>query len=391
MDLIWSDPDARSEVDPRVAADAFDASRLTQARFLTGSTKRAIAEHLRVAPTAVSQWEAGVNKPRAEHVSELATLLDVPVSFFCTGRPYARVQVADTHFRSLRSTPARERNKAIAFVEQVWELAYALEKRVEFPAVELPGFSAGEVSSGQVSEDPKEAAQQLREHWGLGVGPIARVVRTMEAHGIIVTLVPFAGNATASVDAFSTSRLPRPVVVLTPERAKDVYRHRYTAAHELGHLVLHGEVESGDPIQEREANAFAAEFLVPEGEIRSRLPRRMDLDALARLSLEWGVSVDSLIYRCHEVGSVSEATYRRAFQRLNQLRQVGLFGADPVSSHPGESPTLLQRAFKLAESDGLTLASLAKEMHCSVSRLRVLLGEVHRRPILRVLDGSGEA
>lgn len=378
-------PGTEDRVDPRVIADAFDATRLTQARFLSGLTKRAVAEALRVSPTAVGQWETGATKPRADHIGPLARTLGVPESFFSAGRPYARVQVADTHFRSLRSTPAKERNKAIAYVEQVWELVYALEKRVRFPDVDIPGFTAGDGPTGGFPTDPKEAARSLRAYWDLGTGPIKSVVRTLEGHGVVVTLVPFAGAATASVDAFSTSRLPRPLVVLTPERAKDVYRHRFTAAHELGHLVLHGEVESGDPIQEREANRFAAEFLLPEDSVTPLLPPRMDLEALSRISVEWGVDVDSLIYRCHELGRVSEATYRRAFQRLNQLRNLGLFGADPVSMHPGEIPAVLSRAFALAESAGLTMAELAREIHCSMPRIRLLLGESEKRPSLRIV------
>ncbi|HKD89536.1 MAG TPA: hypothetical protein VKB62_13485 [Streptosporangiaceae bacterium] len=67
------------------------------------------------------------------------------------------------------------------------------------------------------------------------------MVRLLEAHGIIVTLVPFAGDATATISAFSTSQLPRPIVVMTPHRADDVYKHRFTAAREVGHLLLHGD------------------------------------------------------------------------------------------------------------------------------------------------------
>ena len=90
---------------------------------------------------------------------------------------------------------------------------YALEKRVQLPPVDLPGFSAGEVCPSVVGTDPVQAAQALRQAWGLGTAPIPRMVRLLEAHGVIVTLVPFAGAATATVDAFSTSQLPRPIVV----------------------------------------------------------------------------------------------------------------------------------------------------------------------------------
>ena len=213
------------------------------------------------------------------------------------------------------------------------------------------------------------------------------MVRLMEAHGLIVTLVPFAGSATATVDAFSTSQLPRPIVILTPDRANDVYRHRFTAAHELGHLLLHGDAVPGDIIQEKEADTFAAEFLTPGAVITLELPSRMDLKALERLGHKWGVSAESLVYRCREVGAVSDPAYRRAYQRLKQLRRLGLFRPEPVDGYPGEIPVMIGRAFELAEQNGLTMAALARELTFPLPRLRLLLGdaEADTRPKLRLI------
>jgi Zn-dependent peptidase ImmA (M78 family)/transcriptional regulator with XRE-family HTH domain len=366
-------------------AGAFDPARLTQARRLAGLSKRALADQLNLSPVAVGQWEAGTHSPRPDHLGRLAELLDVPPTFLAAGRPYARLESSAAHFRSLRRTPAIQRAKATAFTEQVWELAYALEKRVQLPPVALPGFSAGEIGLDDVPSEPAAAARDLRVRWGLGTGCIPHLVRTMESHGLIITLVPFAGAATATVDAFSTSHLPRPIVVLTPDRANDVYRHRFTAAHELGHLLLHGETAPGDPQQEKEADVFAAELLTPAEVITPLLPARMDLYALDRLSKEWGVAVESLVYRCREVGAISDPAYRRAYQRLNQLRKLGLFQPEPVDGYPGEIPVLLSRAFALAESNGLTLAALATELTYKVPRLRLLLGEGDTRPQLHLV------
>ena len=368
-------------------AAAFDPSRLTQARRLASLTKAALARQLEVSPVAVGQWEAGTHPPRPDHVKRLSATLEVPPAFFAAGRPYARLESSAAHFRSLRKTPAQHRAKAIAFAEQVWELVHALEKRVQLPAVDLPGFSAGEVSSELSGAQPVQAAQALRRHWGLGTGPIPHLIRIMEAHGLIVTLVPFAGAATKTVDAFSTSQLPRPIVILTPDRANDVYRHRFTACHEMAHLLLHGDAVPGDALQEKEADAFAAEFLTPGQMIAPQLPARMDLKALDRLSKVWGVSVDSLVYRCREIGAVSDPAYRRAYQRLGQLRQLGLFQPEPVDGYPGEIPVLISRAFALAESNGLTMTALARELACPLPRLRLLLGDADAdaRPQLRLV------
>ena len=129
-------------------------------------------------------------------------------------------------------------------------------------------------------------------------------------------------------------------------------------------------------MHERQADAFAAELLTPAASIVPELPARLDLHALERLGRTWGVAIDSLVYRCHEVGRISDATYRRAFQRLAQFRQVGLFPQESVSGYPGEVPVLLPQAFAVAEQQGLTLQDLAREVKIPLPRLRLLLGDV---------------
>ncbi|PBI95375.1 transcriptional repressor DicA [Rhodococcus erythropolis] len=376
---------ADEEIPHDVISGAFDAARLTQARRLAGLTKKTVADMIGVSPVAVGQWEAGTASPRPDNVEALAKALEVPVSFLASGRPYARLDSAAAHFRSLRRTPAIQRSKAVAFTEQLWELTNALEKRVRLPSVDLPGFSAGEVEQLEFPTDPVGAAGELRKYWGLGLRRIPRVVRTMEQHGIIVTLAPFDPDDAKTIDAFSTTQLPRPVVVLTRGRADDVYRHRFTAAHELGHLVMHGNCVPGDPLQEKEADIFAAEFLTPKDQIGPELPARIDFNALIELSATWGVSVDSLLRRCKEVGMASEATYRRAYQRLAALRDADVIRSEPIEGFPGEVPTLLRSAYEVAEQNGLSLKALAAELRITLPRLRLLLGEGDARPTLHLV------
>jgi len=370
---------------PRSVAGAFDPGRLTQARRLAGLTKKDVAESVGVSPAAVGQYETGVSRPRPDIVPLLAKVLDVPMEFFLAGRPGHRLDASMAHFRSLRSTPKAQRERALAFAELVGELTYALERRIQLPPVDLPGFVGGEVHPGlALPSDPVAAARGLRRHWGLGGGPVTHLVRRLEAHGIVVVLPSEADTAAATVDAFS-SHVARPLIVLTRNRANDVYRHRFTAAHELGHLVLHGEA-TGDSRQEREADSFAAEFLTPTEEIRPLLPGRIDFARLGSLSRAWGVSVHSLVYRCRELGMISDATASRAYQRLRGLQGQPGFSPEPISGYPGEQPVLLGQAFDLAAREiGLTVPVLARELALPPARVRELLGMPDTRPILRLV------
>ncbi len=358
---------------------SFEPDRLRQARQLALLTKTEVAESTGISAAAVGQYEAGITTPREATVAKLAETLDVPVAFFAPGRPLQRLDTSETHFESLRATTGKQRQRATSFAEQVWELSFALEKHVRFPPINLPDLR----SEDERQYTPQQAAQEVRKLWKLGSEPIGHVVAQMETHGIICCMAPpSAKEAKARIDAYSTLTFRRPLVVLTADRADDVLRHRFSAAHELGHLVLHKGAASGETWLEREADAFAAEFLTPRAVLLEELPGRLDFAKLYRISERWGVEVRSLIYRSQELGLISESTARRAYIRLAQQPQE----RRSVRQYDGEVPSMLSAAFDLAADRGVTVASLAEQLRWKPRRVRELLGQVvDTRPALRLV------
>src|SRR5699024_10124746 len=221
-----------------------------------------------------------------------------------------------------------------------------------------------------------------REHWNIREGPLPHLVATMEANGII-TLILEAGSIDR-VDAFSAWGAERPIVISTPRCSNNVYRHRFTCAHELGHLLLHEEAIPGDPTQEREADEFAAALLTPITEIRHVLPSRVDFAALARIGQDWRVSLDSLIRRMQELGFVSDSSVRRTFQRLNA--NPHLRADEPWAAYPGETPSLLKQALDICQNIGVSLVELAEELKWKPSRIRELVGIDDPRPQLSLVN-----
>ena len=232
------------------------------------------------------------------------------------------------HFKSLRSTRVGERARATAYVEQVWELTHALEKHVDLPPVSLPDAQT------RIPTRPREfsgpaAGRSLVAHSVPGT--------TMEVHGVVAMWLPVSKEESARIEAFSTSKLSRPIVVLTPDRADDIYRHRFAAAHELALLLLHHDVAPGDIQQEKEADSFAAELLTPREEIRAEIGNRVRLADLADVGRRWGVSIKSLIKRTQEMGLVSRPPRGATISVTRRLVSSGLLLAEPVSGYPGEA------------------------------------------------------
>lgn len=110
------------------------------------------------------------------------------------------------------------------------------------------------------------------------------------------------------------------------------HRQRFTIAHELGHFLLHNSESSifidattvffrdrrsseGTKWQEIEANAFAAELLVPAAalaetvreQVGEHLLDELDDAVIHRLASQFGVSVQALTIRLVRLGFISES------------------------------------------------------------------------------------
>lgn len=353
----------------------FEPARLTQARVRQGLSKSELAAAVDVSSAAIGQYEADVNAPRLEVIERLARVLKVQPDFFNVGRPMARIDTVNAHFRSLRSTRVSDRQRALATTTLVWELTFALERSVKLPDADLPKLPTG--------TSPADAARALRAHWNLPDGPVKHLVATAESRGIVVVVRPL--SEVERVDAFSAVIVERPIVITTPRRTENVFRHRFSIAHEIGHLLLHADSDEQSAAVEREADEFAAAFLTPAAAMDTVLPQRLDLAALDRLGRTWGVSPHSLVRRMVERNRVTESSARRAYQRLASSYDPE---TDPTSSYPGETPTLLRKAAELAAAHGTNAPALAELLRLPTAQVRDLLGETDTRPVLRLLDGG---
>lgn len=363
----------------------FDGSRLRQARQVSSLTKDELARKAGVSPAAVSQYEASLIAPSSAVLDRLAESLRFPADFFSAGRPKYVVQPGEVFFRSLKRTSSLERARSVAHTEMLWELVAAIENYVRLPvlALDLP---SRELEGLEGRERAEVGAQLMRLYFKLGDRPVPHLVRTIENLGIAVSMVPDDASDPAPIDAYSLHTPTRPMMVLSPRCSDDVLRHRFSVAHEFGHLVLHRGHTENDNQQEREADMFAAEFLTPARIMRGLLPRRLDMSALAHLSYQWGVSIKSLIYRSQELGLISESTARRGYIRLNQLTAQGHIAATPITQYPGEVPSLLRVAVEqYGDLRGMTVVRLAEDLRWPPRLVRQMLGYEDDRPSLTLV------
>jgi Zn-dependent peptidase ImmA (M78 family)/DNA-binding XRE family transcriptional regulator len=344
-------------------ARPFQPGRLRLARSLRGIPQNKLAEAVAISPTAISQFESGSASPGPETLQRIAVSLGCLPSFF--SRPMPDRFDREPFFRSRRSATKRERDRALAFACVMSEISTLLEARVALPELNLPDRLLGLSLSAHL-EEIEEAAVELRSAWRIPEGPIANMVRLLEARGVIVSAV----GEFQRVDAFSMRTDHRPVVVLSSDGGSAA-RRRFDAAHELAHLVLHPTPMEANEQQERQAHNFAAALLMPAGAVDPWLPRKSNqLELLEDGSAVWGVSMQALLYRAKTLGRLSEDAHRRTMRRISS---VGWRTKEPVEIGPPEVPALLRMAVGALPAAGSSLEAMAASLGVSPQRLRRML------------------
>jgi Zn-dependent peptidase ImmA (M78 family) len=158
-----------------------------------------------------------------------------------------------------------------------------------------------------IGVSPTQQAQNARRALGLGdADPIRDVLRLIDEHptgGIPVAVLPLPDGVAG---AYGKKRGQGLAFVNSNDWP---VRRRFTLAHEYGHHFL-GHTTAVDQVsdvygsptsqREQDANAFAAEFLVPGVGVRAwmgaRDSARPDLEGIVRLADWYGVSAWAALY-----------------------------------------------------------------------------------------------
>jgi Zn-dependent peptidase ImmA (M78 family) len=205
------------------------------------------------------------------------------------------------------------------------------------------------------------------------------MIHLLEAHGVHVFSL---AEEVDSVDAFSLWRSETPYVFLSTKKSAE--RSRMDAAHELGHLVIHGRHQRSRGREvEHEALSFGAAFLMPEGDLKARLPMGGTLRELVVAKKRWNVSAASLVYRLHGLGLISDWQYRMMFQEISRK---GYRKNEPRGSQR-ETSQVLVKVLGVLRAEGVTTAHMATELGISQEDLNALMFGL----VLTVVDGGSEA
>jgi Zn-dependent peptidase ImmA (M78 family) len=296
----------------------------------------------------VSKAEAGRLSVSDDRLRLFAAALGYPASLLTLDEEMRGAGVGLIYHRKRASLSATVLRHIHALLNLTRIQACALTEAAQHSLVDR--FIRFEVDDFDTAED---AAQALRTEWGLLRGPVKSVIRAIEAAGGLVVRRRLPGTG---LDAVSQRPFAgNPVFLIRDSAPAD--RQRFTLAHEIGHVVMH-RTPAAD--QERQADQFASEFLMPARDVRPYFSGRLDVGRLLKLKAVWGVSAAALAYRAHVLGALSDWQHR---QLQIEMSALGYRSSEPHPLVP-EQPTLLRGIVKeLMSGQGLTVAELARLTH----------------------------
>lgn len=285
------------------------AERLREIRILKHYTVEDVAASIGVTKQAVSKYETGRAFPSADILGKIIDFYELPAGYL---QKYMKedVECSQLFYRRNQRTSKRELEEAQIRLKWYYEILSACNEVVLIPPADLPFF--------EEEWSIKEKADALRMHWGLQHNPIGNIGEILVIHGIQIFTAELTNT---EIDGYSQVVGEYPIIILNQSKGSRE-RKNFSLAHELGHLVLHCGRQTIDAAQcETEADCFAAEFLMPEEELRKDIIQ-VNVESLKRLGEKWHVSPQSVLERCIRMGYLEQTTEVQQAHKQYLLRKL---------------------------------------------------------------------
>ncbi|TGY43172.1 helix-turn-helix domain-containing protein [Clostridium perfringens] len=290
--------------------NSINGERIKQARIYRGLSQAQLADKLNVTKQAISKYETNKMNLNISTIALLPKALGFPLSFFNNHKKINNDNDI-VFFRTKdipKKTQAQLREKINVMETEVIEY---FENYIEFPNLNIPDFSdlLLDETCNYNRENIIEVCKRLREYWGIENEPIDNLMYILQVNGFIINKQYIDQNKT---DGFSKNLNDKAIIFVSANKESAV-RTRFDLAHELGHLVLHRNIEIeelGEKSIEMDADFFASEFLYPRDEFIKEIQNSpLNFELFIRLKEKWKISIQAIIRKCKDFNLISEEKY----------------------------------------------------------------------------------
>lgn len=291
------------------------AERFKSARLMNGFSLQDLSDNLgnKITRQALHKYEKGEVMPDSEMLDILCEVLKVRPDYFSRE---TIVELGTISFRKLQRFPPKDQNCIIERTREVLSRYLELEEILGLKKTFEHPDPNSKISS---TEDIEEFAHKIRDKWKLGNGPIINVSELLEENNIKVLEL----DTKEGFDGMQTwiNEKDIPVIVLNVGKLKSSDRKRFTAFHELGHLLLPLE-GIDEKLAERYCHRFAGAMLLPKEVILNEIGRKrskISIQELGFLKQQYGISIQAIIFRLGDLGVITESYKKYYFQYINQM------------------------------------------------------------------------
>ncbi|GBF35443.1 hypothetical protein DCCM_4570 [Desulfocucumis palustris] len=278
-------------------------ANLRRIREAKGWTQSQVADLAGISRVAYRNIESGSTTPKVSTLQNIASGIGVKLQdLFVPVRTLKRVR-----FRASKKMNSRDSilTEVARWLDDFNYLEELLQDRKDYRFEDL-ARDLSSTSTGYTRA--KCAAKVAREILNLKENePIRDIAGLLESCGIKVYPLSLAS------DGFFGLSVARedggPAVIINVWERISVERWIFSAAHELGHLLLHLDAYNIEEIaedesQENEANVFASHFLMPEKAFKSEWDDTYGLsfvDRVLKVKRIFQVSYKTVLYRLSEI------------------------------------------------------------------------------------------
>lgn len=291
-----------------------------------------------ISKMSISKIERGLLNPSEKTLKAIAKACDVPVSFFYM----SHVSISPMSFRYEKDIPSKKAKLIEAEIIQRIEECFAKEEMVKRTFSFVNPLQDYLVSTYDQAE---EAAFQLRQRIVIGNHPIHSVYEMLEELGILVLEVDVDTKELLGTSTFINN--VQPLIIVNTRSCTTTERKRFTALHELAHLILSIHPiaeeqfynESADvtlkyPTVERLCHHFANAMLISAPSLKRRLgDHRSELSIKELISIRnmYGISIAAAVHRAHDLGIIPDTTYNYIFdEHISKNRMETGWGEYPI-------------------------------------------------------------
>ncbi|MGT2753566.1 XRE family transcriptional regulator [Streptococcus ovis] len=356
----------------------FNGHILEELRLLHGLTRSELAEKLQVSEQAIWQFENQQTTPKMKHLMALCQLFHVAIDYFDKAEQPSQFDLSRIAFRNADLETKKTIRIQTIYLEKLNQMIDYLEQFVEIPH--------------QIIYDLCKETNQLFQD-GIAIQEIAMMARKaltiasdnsnllyhLEKSGIYISERLINGQA----DAYSAwSKNGRPFIILGV--GKSSVRRNFDLAHELGHLLLHQQIDFEElsvadlEEKEREANQFASYFLLPEEEFLRDFhdlvgKRVSNPDQYVLLKQKYHVSIQALEYRAYKLSLLTPQQNAYFYRQISKkgYKIVEPLDTDIPIKHPSKIRSILE---VILSHNLLTLPDLTRSQKASTQYISQLFG-----------------